>query len=118
MNTQNDHWKAMTDPKYLGAWDFVPFEGRDIILTIASVRQEEVTGQGNKKQKRPIIYWAEPGFKPMICNITNGKVISSLVGGNRTSLWTGKKIQLYVDPNVDSFGKKVEGIRVRPTLPR
>ena len=42
------HWKKLQNPDYLGAYSLEP--GKDMVLTVASVRQEKVTGADGKKE--------------------------------------------------------------------
>ena len=42
------HWKKLTNPDYLGAYSIE--DGKDLILTIAYVRQEKVIGTDGKKE--------------------------------------------------------------------
>ena len=41
------HWKKLTNPLYIGAYDFAPGEERT--LTIKSVKREMVVGPDGKK---------------------------------------------------------------------
>lgn len=109
------HWKKLTDPNYLGIWDLT---NEDLIVTIASVKEEKVIGPGGKEEVKPVMRFAEKGVKPLILNKVNQKQIAAVLKTPYIELWVGKRIQLYADPTV-KFGKEVTGgVRVRPFLPK
>lgn len=108
------HWKKLTNPNYLGAYAFD--EGKDMILTVASVGNELVTGDGGRKEECTVCHFAE-NVKPMILNKTNMKAIQKALGTPYIEEWAGRKIQIYADPNV-KFGKEITGgVRVRSYAP-
>ena len=45
-------------------------------------------------------------------NATHIAVLKALYGADTTNWW-GKKIALYVDPNVSAFGRMVSAVRIR-----
>lgn len=109
------HWKKLTNPNYLGAYAFE--ENKDIILTIKSVGNEVITGEGGRKEECTVCHFVE-NYKPMILNKTNMKSIQKALGTPYIEEWNGKKIQIYVDPKV-KFGKEVTGgLRVRNFEPK
>lgn len=107
-------FRKFMDKKYLGAWD-VPDTG-DLILTIDHAEVNEVQNQQGKEQKFTL-YFRERGYKPMVCNKTNGTTIGEIYHSNKVEDWEGKKIALYV-AQVNGFGKLTEGLRVRPYPPK
>ena len=104
------HFMSMFDRNYIGHFDL---QGREITVSISKVVGGELTAQGGRKSKKPIIYF-EGKEKGMICNKTNSKTIASMYG-NYVEEWVGKKITLYVSTtrNPDGTGD-VECIRIRP----
>lgn len=99
---------------YLGHWD-VP-EGGDLVLTIDKIYEEDVKNQHGTEQK-PVMYFREPGIKPMIVNKTNNDAITKLHGKRtKTNNWSGKKIALYEAP--ESRSDDGYALRVRPYLPK
>lgn len=108
------HWKKLANPNYLGAYSLE--NGKDIILTIKNVRQEEVIGTDGKKEGCIVCYWVEPE-KPMILNATNAKMIQKLIGTPYIEQWAGHKIQIGIE-KVKAFGDIVEALRVRNFLPK
>lgn len=108
------HWKKLTNPNYLGAYAFD--EGKDMILTVASVGNELVTGDGGRKEECTVCHFVE-NVKPLILNKTNLKSIQKALGTPYIEEWAGHKIQIYVDPKV-KFGKEITGgLRVRNYAP-
>lgn len=104
-------YMTMFDSEYIGAWDLM---GRDVVVTISRVQGMTITGEGGKKNKKPVI-WFEGKEKGCICNKTNAKAISGMYGRD-TSQWIGKRITLY--PTQTQVGSETkECIRVRPTPP-
>ena len=108
------HWKKTFDPRFLGSCDFEP--GKDRILTIKSVRREECTFEGGRKENCNIAYWQEDE-KPMILNVTNCKTIAKILKTPYIEDWAGHRIQIYVDPKVKFKGEETEGLRIRGKLP-
>lgn len=104
-------YRSMFDRDYIGAWDL---GGKDVVVTIASVKAGELRAQGNRKEKKPIVYFVgkEKGFA---LNKTNAKTIAQLYG-NDTTEWVGKRITIF--PTTTTFGSDiVDCIRVRPRIP-
>lgn len=99
---------------YLGHWD-VP-EGGDLVLTIDKIYEEEVKNQHGTEQK-PVMYFREPGVKPMIVNKTNNDAITKVHGKRtKTNNWSGKKIALYEAE--ESRSADGYALRVRPYAPK
>ena len=107
------HWKKLINPDYLGAYSLDP--GKDMVLTIKTVRKEMVTGADGKKEECIICHWEEEQ-KPMILNVTNCKTISKLLKTPYIERWSGHRIQIGAEV-VSAFGEKVEALRVRKQLP-
>jgi hypothetical protein len=93
--------------KYLKSADV---KARPLIATISYVAQEAV---GQDKKEKPVIY-LESG-KPIVCNRSNFEAIEDAFGDSDD--WPGKKIRVYCAPT--SFqGKRVDGIRIDPIVPK
>jgi hypothetical protein len=104
-------YRTMYDREHIGAWDL---QGRDVVVTISKVEAKELVSNRGKN-KRPIVHF-EGREKSFVCNKTNGKTISVMYG-NKTEDWAGKKITLY--PSTTSAGgETVDCIRVRPAPPK
>ena len=108
------HWKKLSNAKYMGSWDFEPEEEK--ILTIADVRQEEVTTPDGTIETKRVISFEEEGEKPMICNNVNSATIADVLNTPYMEDWIGKGIILIVQ-KVQAFGKLTDAIRIRPVKP-
>lgn len=107
------HWKKLTNPLYIGAYDFAPNEERT--LTIKSVKREMVAGPDGKKEECTVIDFTQG--KPMICNTTNAKAITKAHNTPYIEEWAGKAITIFV-AKVKAFGDNVDALRVRPIAPK
>lgn len=105
-------YRTMFDSDYLFAFHLA---GREHTLKIQSVKGGELTGQGGKKAKKPVVYF-EGKEKGLALNKTNGKAIASMYGNN-TDKWIGKLVTIW--PTTTQFGgATVDCIRVKPQVPR
>ena len=104
------HWKKLTNPDYLGAYDFQPNEQRE--LTIAHVERKQIIGADGKKEECTICHFVER-CKPMILNVTNAKTIEKVAGSPYVEDWQGSKIYVIVQ-RVKAFGDTVDALRIKP----
>lgn len=104
-------YRTMFDRDYIGAWDLPG----DVTVTISAVTAGELTGQGGRKAKKPVIKF-EGKDKALAANKTNCKTIAAMYGPE-TSAWVGKRITLY-PTKTQMGGEEVDAIRVRPAVPR
>ncbi len=105
-------YRGMFDREYLGAWDVA---GRDYTLEISRVVVAELTSEGNRKTRKPVVYFKD-AQKGLALNKTNARTIAGLYG-NDTRAWLGKRITLFA--TTTTFGRDtVECIRIRPEVPR
>ena len=89
--------------------------GREVTVKIARVEAGEVTGEGGRKARKPLVYF-DGKEKPLALNRTNAKTVAALYG-NDTKGWIGKLIAIY--PTTTTMnGKVVDCVRVRPTTPK
>lgn len=91
-------WLAITD---------LPQEGID--LQILNVTQEQI---GEMLEDKLAIH-LNAGYKPMLCNRTNMRILASLFGP-QTQGWIGKTVNVFNDPSVSYAGRMTGGIRIRP----
>jgi hypothetical protein len=105
-----DYRKMYDDKEHLYAYDL---EG-ERTLEIAGVSRGELTGDKNRKTKKPMVSFAgEP--KKLALNKTNGKTIARLYGTD-TDNWAGKLITIF--PTTTDFGgETVDCIRIKPQRP-
>ena len=104
------HWKKLTNPDYLGAYDFQPNECRP--LTIAKVERKQIVGADGKKEECTICHWKER-CKPMILNVTNAKAIEKVAGSPYVEDWSGSQVYVVVQ-RVKAFGEMVDALRIKP----
>ena len=83
--------------------------GKPSLLTIRTCVREEL-GQGNDKEKKPVLYFKE-AQKGLVLNKTNANVIVDAYG-KMTEDWEGKPVEVY-PTQVEFKGKLVDGIRLR-----
>lgn len=107
------HWKKLSNPDYLGAYAFE--QGQEMTLTIASVKQEMVTGADGKSEECIVARFKE-NVKPMILNATNCKAISKLYKTPYIEEWAGKQVIIRVQ-QVKAFGDLVDALRIKPEIP-
>lgn len=103
------HWKKLTNPDYLGAYDFA--EGEERIVTIKEVKRETVTGPDGKKEECTVCHFVED-YKPMILNVTNAKTITRLSETPYIENWSGKSFKVVV-VKVKAFGDMVDALRIK-----
>ena len=113
---EGTHWKKLTNPNYLGSWDFV--QGEKKTLTIDKVTQEEVIDvqQNVAKKEVIVVFFKEKGIKPLILNKTNCKTIQGIYKTPYIQEWSGKRISIHVE-KVKAFGKLEDALRVVNELP-
>lgn len=101
------------EARYLGSWDVMDGE---IVLTIADFKEEMVEGDAGRKQKKCILYFAEQGVKPMVCNLTNRKTLAKLYRTTDSTKLRGKLVKIGTD-QVKAFGGIHDALRIRPVVP-
>ena len=107
------HWKKLENPDYIGAYSLE--DGKDLVVTVETVKREMVIGQGGKKEECTIAHLK--GQKPFILNRTNMKMIQKIYDTPYIEEWTGKKLTLCV-AKIRAFGEEnVECLRIRPVAP-
>lgn len=114
MSEQLTHWKKNFNPNYLGSYSFE--KGEIKILTINKVKMEVVEGKSGKKEECTVAYFKQ-NEKPMILNRTNCKAIEKAYATPYIQEWEGKDIEIYV-ARVQAFKEEVDGLRVKPHVPR
>jgi len=93
---------------YLKKEDVMP----PVIVTISSITKENLAKENETPEYKYILNFSE-ALKPMVLNMTNGKLIAMVTGEQDTDNWIGKKITLWNDPTV-TFGEKMTGgIRIQ-----
>lgn len=108
-----DIMKMGDEARYLGSWDVMDGE---IVLTIADFKEEVIEGDKGRKEKKCILYFAEPGFKPMVCNLTNRKTLAKLYHTTDSAKLKGKLVKIGTD-KVKAFGEVHDALRIRHIVP-
>ena len=98
----------MRESKFLKKEDV----GRGVLATISDCRQHNVAMQGAEPEMRWCLHFEELD-KPLVLNATNIQLTEKVCGSDLTDDWIGKRLVLYMDPNVSYAGKLIGGIRVR-----
>lgn len=112
MSKEESHVDLLYPSKYLRQADLL---GRDVTVTIASIKREELVMRGGAKEMRVVMTLVGTD-KKFVVGATNRDTIKTL-HGKYVDDWTGKRITLYVDPTVRRGGEVTGGIRVRPKVP-
>lgn len=97
----------MIESKFLKKEDFE----QDQVCTIRGLKQENV-GRDDSPEMRWTLYFNEHQ-KAMVLNVTTIRVLEAAFG-DESDEWKGKKVMVYVDPNVSFQGRVVGGLRLRP----
>jgi hypothetical protein len=98
----------MRESKFLKQSDI----GAGALMTVSACDRHNVAKEGAE----PELKWClgfEENDKPLVLNSTNIQLCERIFASDDTDHWVGKKVVLYVDPNVSYGGKVVGGIRVR-----
>ena len=114
---------SFRDSEYMGAEDIEP--NTEPVLTIKALYNGMITLARGKERHDVIAFVEEtiPGMinqvRPLVVNSTNRKTLRKLYKATSADALVGKKIRLYLEHNVrdPSTGDKVDGIRIRPTIP-
>lgn len=103
------------NPHYLGSWDLEEISGREAVLTIDRIVDEEVFTNG-QKETCTVCYWTDKNFKPMILNVTNKKTIAKMYKTKDTEKLKGKAVTIYIE-QVRAFGGIHDALRIRGKIP-
>ena len=106
------HWKKLTDPKYIGSYDFKP--NQELKVTIEKIENVNIELFNGKKleTKNCILAHFKGAKKPMILNKENMKIITKVAATPYIEQWVGKELILYVT-KVAAFGSMVDAVRVK-----
>jgi hypothetical protein len=91
--------------KFLRKEDF----DEDRVMTIRTVKLEDMPGDSG--DQKWVLYFKEEA-KGMALNVTTIRVLEQAFGDD-SDHWVGKRVMVYVDPNVSFGGKIVGGLRLR-----
>ncbi len=110
-----DDLRTMFDSDYLGAWNLPG--GKDYNVTIDRIEGATITGDGGKKNKKPLAYFRGVK-KPLIINKTIMKTLFAMFGTHSAKAMVGKRVTLYATTCRGAAGGTVDCVRVRPTPPK
>lgn len=109
------HWKKLTHPDYIGAYELMQGDNNiELNVKIQTVKREMITGADGKKEECTIM--SIPPHKPMILNATNQKNLTKAIGSPFIEDWAGKVVTLYVQ-KVKAFGDTVDALRIKDKVP-
>lgn len=103
------HWRKYYDYRFICGEEL---DGKEVVLTITGIDKEEVYSPTNKgKEKKPALKFKET-TKMLILNVTNARMISTVLGSPQIESWIGHRICLY-PVAIQAFGTTTEAIRVK-----
>lgn len=98
----------MVKSKYFRARDV---EGQPpMVLTIADVT-EELMGRGGRQETKCFL-WFHENLKGLQLNKTRVNILEAAYGPD-SDAWSGKKVKIYFDPNVEFGGRLVGGVGIK-----
>lgn len=80
------------------------------VVTISDVQMVSLKGD-NGDESKPAMYFSDFP-KPLLVNNVNWMSVEAEYGDDSDS-WRGKRVELYVDPNVMFGSKRIGGVRIR-----
>jgi hypothetical protein len=101
----------MIESKYLKQSDV----DEDVTVTIQKVGRGNIAKEGDEPEHKWMVKFEE-FKKPMILNSTNIKRLARACESEDTDEWVGRKVVLYVDPDVEFAGNVVGGLRIRAAV--
>ncbi len=101
---------VLKDSNWLSA-ETIP-QDRDTVVEIEAVVRRKVVKFKNETKQGYGSLRFKGKDKELGLNATHIAVLSKLFGPN-TGDWFGKRVALYVDPDVSAFGKVVSAVRIR-----
>ena len=104
----------MTNPQFLGAWDFEPGEEKAVVID--HVEQRELVNQDGRTETRPVVVFSSDSVKPLVLNVSNARTIEKLYSSPDVDTWHGKAVILRAQ-KVRAFGEVVEAVRVKRETP-
>ena len=112
----SDIMRMGKNPNYLGSWDLDELPNREVTLTIAQIKDENVVGAEGRESVCTVCYWTDKSFKPMILNVTNKKTLAKLHKTKDTEKLKGKSVIIGTE-KVKAFGDVHDALRIRSRLP-
>ena len=88
----------------------------DTVVTIEAVKKDNVARDDEPVEIKPLCKFGEYE-KPLVLNATNIKRLFAACGKDSKD-WIGKKVMLFVDPDVEYAGQTTGGLRIRALKPK
>lgn len=110
-----DIMKMGKNPNYLGSWDIEDIPGKELVLTIADIKDEKVVANG-REEACTVCYFTNNQYKPMILNVTNKKTLAKLYKTKESEKLKGKAITIGIE-KVKAFGDIHDALRIKKTIP-
>ncbi len=85
--------KGFLEPKFLGSWD-VP-KNSTLVVRIKGFEMNKVKNHKTNREEDKFILLLYK-YKPMICNITNAKLVTEALGTKEMNDWVGRHIEIQV----------------------
>lgn len=82
-----------------------------IIAIIKTVGMELMQNDSNGDVEKPVVHFNN-GTKPIVANRIIWDTLENAYGMD-SDAWTGKPVEIFIDPNVMYGGRKTGGIRIR-----
>lgn len=98
----------MVESKYLKQSDVHD----EMVVTITKVGKRNIAREGDAPEYKWMVALKEFS-KPMVLNSTNIKRLAKACQSDDTDDWIGKRVTLYVDPDVEYAGNIVGGLRFK-----
>lgn len=117
--TTKTHWRTPDKTDFLGAADLeeMTTEGKDFVAVIKNVEIKEVKVKGKNETCR-VANFSDPKIKPMIINVTNGKILKKFSNNSKyVEDWSNIRVSIYILDGIKVGKEYTEGLRFRPTQP-
>ncbi len=104
--------KKYSGGKYLSSEDFPEnrvWKETGVVLEITGFDEANVARENQPEEIKLIIHFKDS--KSLVANKTNANMVCDLFGVDESKV-VGKKVGLYVDPDVKNKGKTVRGLRL------
>lgn len=105
--------RVYNESKYLKHQDL---DGKDMVLTIADVKREELKEKDGSSKRKFVLYFQELE-KGLVLNTTNMNILYSLMKTDDGDVWIGKRITLWTKEDIEMGGEMKAGIRIRNKFP-
>ncbi len=85
------NWRDKFPSRYL---KYADLDGKRHLLTVARVT-DELVGQGRDAETKPVVYWKEDSWKPLVMNVTNCQMLEDITGSSDQDDWAGTHVAIF-----------------------